>query len=66
MDEVLKSRNGRPFVEPTPELEEIAAIAAALEAMISPSALAGDSAGARSATVNAARWLAQARIDALR
>ena len=30
LDEVLKARNGRPFVEPAPEVEEIAAIAAAL------------------------------------
>jgi acetyl-CoA carboxylase, biotin carboxylase subunit len=30
LDEVLRSRNGEPFVEPTPEIEEIAAIAAAI------------------------------------
>ena len=39
---MLKARNGRPFVEPTPAAEEIAAIAAALEAVMSPAALAGD------------------------
>ena len=41
LDEVLKARNGRPFVEPTPALEEMAAIAAALEAALSPSAHGG-------------------------
>ena len=30
LDEVLQARNGRPFVEPTPEIEDVAAIAAAL------------------------------------
>jgi hypothetical protein len=28
LDEVLASRNGRPFVEATPELEEVAVMAA--------------------------------------
>ena len=36
LDEVLKARNGRPFVEPTPDVEEVAAIAAALQAVLSP------------------------------
>src|SRR5207247_10155660 len=31
LDEVLKAHNGRPFVESTPRMEEIAAIAAAIE-----------------------------------
>ena len=36
LDEVLASRKGRPFVEPTPELEEVAVMAAALQALLSP------------------------------
>src|SRR5262245_48968669 len=40
LDEVLRARNGRPFVEASPPVEELAAIAAALEAVMSPSALA--------------------------
>jgi acetyl-CoA carboxylase, biotin carboxylase subunit len=66
LDEVLRARNGRPFVEATPAVEEIAAIAAALEAVMSPSALAADSPGARTGGVNTRRWRAQARIDGLR
>ena len=38
LDEVLTSRNGRPFVEPTADVEEMAAIAAALQAVLSPAA----------------------------
>ncbi len=65
LDEILKSRNGRPFVEPAPEAEEIAAIGAALQAALSPASLstaasaAGDPPAAR-------RWRTQARLDGLR
>ena len=40
LDEILASRNGRPFVEPTPEVEEVAVMAAALQAVLSPAAVA--------------------------
>ncbi len=66
LDEVLKARNGRPFVEATPDLEEVAAIAAALEAVMSPSALAAESPGAGARAVSARGWRAQARADGLR
>ena len=66
LDEVLRSRNGRPFVEPTPEHEELAAIAAALEAVMSPSALAVESADARLDNPGARRWRAQARAEGVR
>jgi acetyl-CoA carboxylase biotin carboxylase subunit len=66
LDEVLKARNGRPFVEPTPELEELAAIAAALEAVMSPSALAADSSDVRPDSPGARLWRAQARAEGLR
>src|SRR5207244_4106086 len=39
LDEVLQSRNGRPFVQPTAEAEEMAAIGAVLQAILSPDAL---------------------------
>ena len=66
LDDVLKARNGRPFVEATPELEEVAAIAAALEAVMSPSALAAQNPGALPGSGGAHRWRAQARAESLR
>jgi acetyl-CoA carboxylase, biotin carboxylase subunit len=65
LDEVLRARNGRPFVEPPPALEEIAAIAAALEAVMSPSALAADATAAEQ-PLTAHRWRAQARAEGVR
>jgi acetyl-CoA carboxylase biotin carboxylase subunit len=65
LDEVLTSRNGRPFVEPEPDVEEVATIAAALQAVLSPAAIASapDAAGG----VTASRlWKAQARAEGLR
>jgi acetyl-CoA carboxylase biotin carboxylase subunit len=66
LDEVLKARNGRPFVEPSPEFEDVAAIAAALQGGLAPQT-AGD---ARSVPVSgdstAQRWKAQARTEGLR
>jgi acetyl-CoA carboxylase biotin carboxylase subunit len=63
LDEILRARNGRPFVELSPEAEEIAAVAAALDIAI----------GRRSeplpsdrATLAPQRWKAQARAEALR
>ena len=38
LDDVLKARNGRPFGEPGPDVEEVAAIAAAIHASLSPAA----------------------------
>ena len=66
LDEVLKARNGRPFVETTPELEDVAAIAAALEAVMSPSALASDAAGGSIERRISRRWRDQARAEGLR
>jgi acetyl-CoA carboxylase biotin carboxylase subunit len=64
LDDVLKARNGRPFVEPSPAVEDIAAIAAALEAVMSPSALAVDAPDAD--RLRASRWRAQARTEGVR
>jgi acetyl-CoA carboxylase biotin carboxylase subunit len=66
LDEVLKSRNGRPFVEATPAVEELAAVAAAIETLMSSSALAADSPDRRLETVGARRWQARARAEGLR
>jgi acetyl-CoA carboxylase biotin carboxylase subunit len=66
LDEALKARNGRPFVEPTAGAEELAAIAAALEAVMSPSTLAAEWPGVRSENPAARRWRTQARIEGLR
>ena len=56
LDGVLAARNGRPFVEPTPEIEDIAAIAAAIMAATAdPSSVPGPSA-----------WRTQARLGGLR
>ena len=61
LDEVLAARNGRPFVQPTAEQEDLAAIAAVLHAMLSPAEPNGD--GRPDA---ARRWKAQARAEGLR
>jgi acetyl-CoA carboxylase, biotin carboxylase subunit len=58
LDEVLAARNGRPFVEPTPEIEDVAAIAAAIMA-----ATAGDGVGTET---SASPWRSQARLEGLR
>ncbi len=36
LDEILKARNGRPFVEPDASAEDVAIVAAALQAVLSP------------------------------
>jgi acetyl-CoA carboxylase biotin carboxylase subunit len=58
LDGVLAARNGRPFVEPTPEIEDVAAIAAAIMA-----ATAGEGVGTESP---ASAWHTQARLEGLR
>jgi acetyl-CoA carboxylase biotin carboxylase subunit len=65
LDEVLKARSGKPFVEVTPEIEEIAAIAAALQAPLSPSTLASE-ASWNGRAAGAHTWRTQARLDGLR
>jgi acetyl-CoA carboxylase biotin carboxylase subunit len=60
LDEVLRARNGRPFVEPTPAVENLATIAAALHTTLSAGA-------ARPTTSDhAGRWRAAARQEGLR
>jgi acetyl-CoA carboxylase biotin carboxylase subunit len=64
LDDELKARNGRPFVEPSAEADEVAAIGAALQAAMSAGSMTS---GASSAgPLVARRWRAQARLDGLR
>jgi acetyl-CoA carboxylase, biotin carboxylase subunit len=65
LDEVLASRNGRPFVEPTGEVEEIAAIAVALQAVLTPSGAAAAADVAQASVAPARRWKAGARAESL-
>ena len=65
LDEVLTSRNGRPFVEPEPDVEEIATIAAALQAVLSPATVAAAPAAAGGVTASR-HWKSQARTEGLR
>ena len=66
LDEVLRARNGRPFVEPSAEVEDIAAMAAALHAVLSPRAVDTSAAGTPAAAAAARRWKTQARAEGLR
>ena len=65
LDEVLKARNGRPFVEPSPEAEDVAAIAAALAGRVVAGLDVLDG-GPRRYRPTPSRWKAQARAEALR
>jgi acetyl-CoA carboxylase biotin carboxylase subunit len=64
LEELLKARNGRPFLEAGPDMEEIAVIGAALEAALSPSALAAPERGGNGSAAGA--WRTQARVEGLR
>ena len=64
LDEALQARNGRSFTEPPPELEAVAAIAAALEASLTPQPGAAAQ-PARTGNGAAGRWKDAARIEGL-
>jgi len=61
LDEVLRSRNGQPFATPAQDIEDIAAVAAAIYAVLSPSAIARTFVEAPQS-----RWKAQGRAEGLR
>src|SRR5262249_15150145 len=63
LDGILAERNGRPFVQPTPRAEELAAVAAALQAALAPAKGTGDA--PRSAEAPS-RWRDRARAESLR
>ena len=64
LDETLQARGGRPFVQPSAEAEELAAIAVVLRAALSPGAATLDTAGVPAAGIRA--WRSQARLEGLR
>jgi acetyl-CoA carboxylase biotin carboxylase subunit len=61
LDEILKTRD-QPFVEPTPAMEELATIAAALSVTQAPARLASAEQGGR----DPRGWRLQARLEGLR
>ena len=63
LDDVLRSRNGRPFAVPSAEAEEIAAIAIVLGAALSPWA---SSAEGTPAAEGPRAWRTEARLEGLR
>jgi acetyl-CoA carboxylase biotin carboxylase subunit len=70
LDELLASRNGRPFVEPAPEIEEVAVMSAALQAMLSQGVLADGGPSEKGArpllgAPGMGRWKDQARLEGL-
>jgi acetyl-CoA carboxylase biotin carboxylase subunit len=66
LDDILKARNGRPFVQPSPEAEEIAAIATALQAVLSPGAVGRVGPPPTESAAIGGRWKSRARAEGLR
>ena len=66
LDDVLQARNGRPFVDAPPDAEDVAAIAVALQAMLSPSSIAEPAGSRDGQDQTPRRWRSQARAEALR
>jgi hypothetical protein len=62
LDELLTTRNGVPFVASTPATEDLAVIAATIDAMLSPGPLL---AGQEPVEPGSARWRTEARLDGL-
>jgi acetyl-CoA carboxylase, biotin carboxylase subunit len=63
LDDVLAARNGRPFIAPSAEAEDVATLAAVMQAVLSSGA--GPESGER-AVATGDRWKAQARSEGLR
>jgi acetyl-CoA carboxylase biotin carboxylase subunit len=59
LDEILTSRNGQPFIETSPELEEVAAIVAAIHRSFS-------SGNGDNSVPDPSPWRARARVEGLR
>jgi acetyl-CoA carboxylase biotin carboxylase subunit len=66
LDDVLKTRNGRPFVEASPADEDVAAIAAVFQAVLAPAAVAEPSMTPGGSGSSPRRWKATARAEGLR
>jgi acetyl-CoA carboxylase biotin carboxylase subunit len=58
LDDVLRARDGKPFVDTPPEIEDVAAIAAVIDSVLSLAPA--------NIKVQAQNWKAQARIENLR
>ena len=65
LDEVLKQRNGQRFVETPPDVEELAAIAAAIQTALAPTSASTAPADA-SAGKPTPTWREQARLEGVR
>jgi acetyl-CoA carboxylase biotin carboxylase subunit len=65
LDEMIGARNGRPFVEPSSDVEDIAAIAATLHMALSPEP-AVPAPGAESTVRPSRSWRTNARVEGLR
>jgi acetyl-CoA carboxylase biotin carboxylase subunit len=63
LDEILKARNGQPFVAPGEDAEETAAVAAAIHAALSPALT--ERGGAEGASSPPRAWRSRARAEAL-
>ena len=61
LDEVLAARDGRPFVQPSAEAIEFAAIAAAIHA-----ATANGATGSNGQPREESRWKTEARLEGVR
>jgi acetyl-CoA carboxylase biotin carboxylase subunit len=66
LDDVLQTRNGRPFVEASPAAEDVAAIAAVLQTVLAPAAVGEPSIPPAGSDSSARRWKGQARAEGLR
>ena len=67
LDEVLKERNGRPFVEATDSDEDVAAIAAAVQAVLAPQSIGpSPEDGGLPPPGGDQRWKTRARTEGLR
>ena len=64
LDEVLKARSGRPFVEPSDADQELAAVAAALQIAMAPAGSGGTASPADGR--GSGHWKARARAEGLR
>ena len=66
LDDVLKTRNGRSFVEASPAAEDVAAIAAVLQTVLAPASVAEPSMSPAGSDSSSRRWKGQARAEGLR
>jgi acetyl-CoA carboxylase, biotin carboxylase subunit len=66
LDEALRARNGGPFFTAAPQIEDVAAIAAAIHMVLSPADRQTAAPTATGGGGGSDRWKLQARLDGLR